>query len=116
MRHPESLDGFLRHRGGRRHLRQGTAIRPPESQSPVRPARALVALLVHGTVMPSAQKCEVRERGRTALRPVTEMMSVAEADAAARYTATPVPRVERPTQGGGNSPCPGPYLQQVPVV
>jgi hypothetical protein len=116
MRHPESLDGLLRHRGRRRHLRQGAAIRPPKSQSPVGPARDLVALLVHGPVMPAAEEREVRERGRTAVRPVAEMMPLAEADTAAREAATPVPKVERSTQGGRNGSSPGTDLQQAPIV
>jgi hypothetical protein len=45
--------------------------------------------------MPAAEEREVRERGRAAVRPVTEMMPLAEADAAAGEAATPVPMVER---------------------
>ena len=50
------------------------------------------------------------------MRPVAEMMPLAEADPAAGEAAPPVPRVERPPQGGGNGPGPGPDLQQAPVV
>src|ERR1700730_8574217 len=74
MHHPESLHGLLRHWGRRWHLRQRPAIWPPESQNPVRPARDLVTLLVHGPMMPAAQQCEVREHCWTAVRPVAEMM------------------------------------------
>jgi hypothetical protein len=93
--HPESLDGLLRHRGRRRHLRQRPAIRPPESQRPVRPARDLITLLVHGPMMPTAEQREVRERGGPAVRPVAEMMTLPEADTTAGEAATPVPMVER---------------------
>jgi hypothetical protein len=116
MSYPESLDGLFWHCGRRRHLRQRPAIRPPEPQHPVRPTRDLVALLVHGPVMPSAEQREIRERCRPAVRPVAEMMPLPKADAAAGEAATPVPMVERPSQGGGNRPCPGPDLQQTPVV
>jgi len=116
MSHPESLNGVLRHRGRQRHLRQRSAIRPPEPEHPVGPARDLVALLVHGPVMPAAEQREVRERCRTAVRPVAEMMPLAEPNAAAGEAATPVPIVERSTQGRGNRPGPGTDLQQAPIV
>jgi hypothetical protein len=86
----ESLDGITRHRGRRRHHRQRAAIRSPEAERPVGPARDLVTLLVHRSVMPAAEECQVRERGRTAVRPVAEMMPLAEADAAAGETAAPI--------------------------
>ena len=116
MRHPESLLGLLRHWGRQRHLGQRPAIRPPEAQRSVGPARDLVALLVHGPVVPAAEQREIRERCQTAVRPVPEMMPLAEADPAAGEAAPPVPRVERPPQGGGNGPGPGPDLQQAPVI
>ncbi len=116
MRHPESLDGLPWHCGRPRHLRQRPAIRAPESQRPVRPARDLIALLVHGPVMPTAEEREVRERGQTAVRPVAEMMPLTEADAAAGEAATAVPMVERSPQSGGNRPGPGTDLQQAPIV
>ena len=59
MDYPESLDGFFWHCGRRRHLRHRPAIRPPESQRPVRLARNLIALLVHGPMMPAAEQREV---------------------------------------------------------
>jgi len=95
MSYPESLDGLFWHCGRRRHLGQRPAIRPPESQHPVRPARDLITLLVHGPMMPPAEQRKVRERGRPAVRPVAEMMPLAEAHAAAGEAATPVPMVER---------------------
>jgi hypothetical protein len=52
-------------------------------------------------MMPAAEQREVRERGRPAVRPVTEMMPLPEADAAAGEAATPVPMVERSPQAGG---------------
>ncbi len=116
MRHPESLLGLLRHWGRQRHLGQRPAIRPPEAQRSVGPARDLVALLVHGPVVPAAEQREIRERCQTAVRPVPEMMPLAEADPAAGEAAPPVPRVERPPQGRRNRPGPGPDLQQASVV
>src|SRR5712664_2724672 len=62
--------------------------------------------------MPATEHYKVRQRGRASLRPVAEMMPLAEADAAPREAAAPVPMVERSPQGGGNRPGPGPDLQQ----
>ena len=95
MNYPESLDGLLWHRSRRRHLGQSVAVRPPESQSPVRRARDLIALLVHRPVVPATEEREVRERCRTAVCPVAEMMSLGEAAAAPREAAAAVPVVER---------------------
>ncbi len=116
MSYPESLDGLFWHCGRRRHLGQRPAIRPPESQRPVGPARDLVTLLVHDPMMPPAEQREVRERCRPPVRPVTEMMPLAEPDATAGEAATPVPMMERSSQGRGNRPRPGPDLHQAPVV
>jgi len=91
---PKRLDGILRYFGRRRHLRQRAAVRPPETERSVGRARDLVALLVHRPVVPAAEEREVRERCRTTMRPVAEMMPLAEADAAARETAAPVPMME----------------------
>jgi len=113
---PKRLDGIPRHRSRRRHLRQRAAIGPPESERSVGPARNLVPLLVHGSVMPATEEREVRERGRAAVGPVAEMMPLAETDAAAGEATAPVPMLEGPSQGGGNSPGPGPDLQQMSIV
>ena len=112
----ERRDGISGHGGRRRHLRQRAAVRPPESERPVGPARDLVALLVDGAVMPAAEECEVRERCRTAVGPVAEMVPLSEADAAAGEAAAAVPMVERPPQGRGNRPGPGPDLDQAAIL
>jgi hypothetical protein len=95
MSYPESLDGLFWHCGRRRHLRQRPAIRPPEPQRPIGPARDLIALLVDGPVMPAAEQREIRERGGTTVRPVAEMMALPEPDTTAGEAATPVPMMER---------------------
>jgi hypothetical protein len=51
-------------------------------------------------MMPAAEQREVRERRGASMRPVTEMMPLPEADTAAGKAATPIPMVERATQGG----------------
>ena len=91
----ERTDGIPRHRSRQRHLGQRAAVGSPEPERPVGPARDLKPLLVDSAVMPAAQQREVRQRGRAPLRPVTEVMPLAEADTAAGKAATPVPMVER---------------------
>jgi len=112
----ERLDGISGHRGGRRHLGQRAAVRPPESERAVGPARDLETLLVHRSVVPAAEEREVRERRRPSLGPVAEMMPLAIAHAAAREPAAAVPMVERPPQGGGNRPGPGPDLDHAALL
>jgi hypothetical protein len=90
----ERLDGFNGHRGRWRHIRKGPAIRSLELERPIGPARDLEALLVHRAVMPAAEQREVRERGRSPVRPVAEMMPLAMAHAAAREAAALVSSVE----------------------
>ena len=92
---PESTGGITRHRGRHRHIRQRVAIGPPELERPVGPACDLEALLVHRAMMSAAEDREVGQRRRAPVRPVAEMMALAEADVAARKPAAPVPSVER---------------------
>ncbi len=67
-------------------------------------------------MMPAAEQREVQERRRAPVRPVTEMMPLTEADAAAGEAAAPVPMVEGPPQGGGNRPGPGPDLDHPTIL
>jgi len=94
MRRAQRLDRIILHFGRRRHLRQRAPVRPPELERPVGPARDLIALLMHGPVMPATEHGEVRERGRAAVGPVAEMMPLGEAKAAPREAAALVPMVE----------------------
>src|SRR6266511_4147367 len=49
------------------------------------------------------------------MRPVAKMMPLGKAAAAAREAATAVPMEERPAQGRGNRPRPGPDLDHPPL-
>jgi len=42
------------------------------------PSLDLIALLVHRSVMPTTQQGEVRKRRRAAIRPVADVMTLAE--------------------------------------
>jgi hypothetical protein len=91
--HPESLDRIDGHRGRRRDLGQEPAIRPPELEYAVGVAIDLIALLMDRAVVPATEQSEVPERGWAALRPVTDVMPLAEREPAAREAAAAVPVV-----------------------
>ena len=63
----------------------------------------LVALLMYRAVVPATQQGEIRERSRASLGPVTDVMTLAEPDPAAREAAAAVTVVQlaRPS----DSPC-----------
>ncbi len=113
---PEQVDGISGHRGRRWHFRQEPAVRLLEPESAVGPARNLIALFVHRAVVPATEQREIRQRGGAALRPVTEVVALGEAAAAARKAAVAIPMVKRAPQSGGNRARPGPDLQQAPVL
>jgi hypothetical protein len=56
----------------------------------------LKPFFVDRPVVPATKQREVRERRRTALSPMTDVVPVAKAHAAAREPATPVAMLERP--------------------
>jgi hypothetical protein len=113
---PEGLNRIAGHHDWRRNLGQETAVRPPEPERAVGLPINLVALLVDRAVVPATEQGEVRERGRAALRPVADVMPLAEREPAARKAAAPVPVEERSPQRRGDRPGPGPNCHEVPVL
>ena len=63
---PEGPHRIGGHRGRRRDLGQGPAVRPPEAERAVGAALDPVALLVNRAVVPATEEREVRERGQAA--------------------------------------------------
>ena len=112
----EGLDRIRRHRRGRRDIRQGPAVRPPEPERAVGLAIYLVALLVYRAMVPATEQREVRQRRRPALRPVPHVMSLAQWEPAAREAAAAVPMVQRAPQRWRNRPRPRPDLHNAPVL
>ncbi len=90
MPHPELFDWIDGYRHRRGHFGQRSAVRPPELEDPVGPARDLIALLVDGPVMAATEQGEIRERGRAALRPVAHVMPLHDPHLAPREAAAPV--------------------------
>jgi hypothetical protein len=95
---PRSKDchGINGHPGRRRHVGENSAIRAPEAKLPVRLPIELEALLMDGAVVAATEQGEVRERGGPPIGPVTDVMPLADADAAAREAAAPVSMVQGP--------------------
>jgi hypothetical protein len=69
----------------------GRSIIAPQADNPVK----WIALFVDGRVVAATQKDEIRECRRAALGPVTDVMTLAEADSAAGEPTASVPMVER---------------------
>ena len=91
----EDRDGISGACSGGRHLRERAAVGSPELERPVRPARDVEPLFVHGTMMPAAEQREIGELCRAALRPVVEMMGLNNPHAAPGKAAGPVSMQER---------------------
>jgi hypothetical protein len=92
----KDLPGITAHLGRRRDLGQEPAVRATESKLAVRLSIELVALLVDGPMVPATEQSEIRQRGGAALRPVTDVMALADPHSAAWEAAAAVSVVERP--------------------
>jgi hypothetical protein len=91
----KDLHGIAAHLRSRRDLGQEPPVRPSEPKLAVRLSIELVALLVDGAMVPATEQGKIRQRGGAALCPVTNVMSLAEPNPAAREAATAVAMVER---------------------
>jgi hypothetical protein len=91
----EDADGVGGDGSGRRDGGQEPAVRSPEAQLSVGLSTHLVALLVNGAVVAATEQCEIRQGGRASVRPVAEVMPLAERQPASWETAASVAVVER---------------------
>ena len=96
MPRSQDSDGIGGDRSGRRNGGQQPAVWSPEAQFAVGLSSDLVALFMDRAVVPATEQGEIRERGGAAVRPVTDVMSLSEANTAAREAAAAVAVVERP--------------------
>ena len=78
VRGEESLEWIGVHRRRRRDVGQDSPVWPPELQRAVGLSGDLIALFVHGAVMPPTEQREIRERRRAAGCPMTDVMPLAE--------------------------------------
>jgi len=79
----------------RGNLRHDPAVRSAKAQLTIRLAIELVALFVDGAAVPATEHGEIRECRGAAVGPVTDVMALAEADAAAREAAAAIAIVKR---------------------
>src|SRR2546425_5079531 len=91
----QRVHGIARYRGRRRDLRQDLTVRATEAKLAIRLSIELIAFFVNGAVMPATEQGEIRERGGASIGPVTDVMTLAEANPAAREAAAAVAMVER---------------------
>ena len=91
----EDLHRIAAHLRRIRDLGQDLAVWAAESKLAIRLSIELVSLLMDGTMVAAAEQGEIRERGGAAVGPVTDVMTLTEANAAARKAAAAVSVVER---------------------
>jgi hypothetical protein len=99
-----------------RHLGNEPAVRLPEFERAVRLSIDVVTLFVDRTMVPPAEHRQVRERRRTTLRPVADVMSLAEANVATRKAATSVAVVQDSPQRWRNRASPSGHLHDTPIL
>ena len=71
-------------------------VRATELQRAIRLSDELVTLFVNASMMPPTEQREIRERRRTAGRPMTDVMPLADPYSAAREAAAAIPVLECP--------------------
>jgi hypothetical protein len=67
-------------------------------------------------VMPATEQREIRELGRPSIRPVMDVMTVADPHAAPGESTAAVSVVQRPAQRRRNRPCAGTHFDEPPVL
>ena len=77
MVRPERMDRIGRYPGRRWDFWQRSPVRPKELELTGGPSLHAEALLVDRAMVPATEQGEIRERGRAAVRPVTDVMALA---------------------------------------
>src|SRR4030095_9248873 len=75
----DGSDRVGRSLGRTRHVRYDATVRAAEAKLTIRLSIDLIALLVNGSVMATAEQYQIRERGRAPLGPVADVVSLAKA-------------------------------------
>src|ERR671913_538990 len=88
----------------------------PEFQRAVRLAFDLISLLVNGAMVPATEQREIRERRRSAVGPMLEVMTFDERHVAARKPTGTVTALQCASQGRRNRPRPRADLEQIAVL
>jgi hypothetical protein len=94
----DGIGGYL---GRRRDVGQQPAIRAMEVKLTVRLSVERESLLMDSAMVAATEQGEIRERGRAAVRPVTDVVALPEPHAAAREAATAVAMMQRSPESAG---------------
>jgi len=92
----QDVDGIVSHLRRRGDVWQWPAVRAAEAKLAVGLSIDPVALFVDGAVVPATEHREIRQRGGTTLRPVTDVVALSESNPTAREAAAAVAVMERP--------------------
>jgi len=95
MPRSQHVEGISWQRSNSRNLGKKSPVRTAESQLSVGVSLDLVALFVNRAVMPTTEDSEIRQCGGAAIRPVTDVMPLAEPGAASWEAAAAIAMVER---------------------
>ena len=96
MPRSDGLHGIVWHLVRKRDLGENPPVRAAEPKLAVGLSIKPVALFMDRAVVPATEQGEIRERRGAPLGPVTDVMALAEPNAATRKTAAAVAVVERP--------------------
>ena len=102
--------------GRRWNFGENSAVGAAEPELAVRLSIELVALFVDGAVVPATEQGEIRERGGASIGPVTDVMPLAEPNAAAGEAAAAVAMVERAPNRRRDRPGSGRDLDDAAVL
>ena len=89
------MHGIGRCRGRRRDLGQQLTVRSAEAELAVGLSIELIAFFMDGAMVPATEQGEIRECGGASIGPVTDVMTLAEANPTARKATAAVPVLER---------------------
>ena len=95
MPRSQSVDGIGWQRNPRQNLGKKSPVRTAESQLSVGVSLDLVALFMNRAVMPTTEDSEIRQCGGATVRPMTDVVPLAEPRAAAGEAAAAIAMVER---------------------
>jgi len=111
----KGLDRIGRYSRRGRDFGKQPAVRSPEVERAVWLSIDLIAFLVHRAVMSATEQREIRERGGAPLRPVTDVMPLAERQPAPWEATALVTMVEGAPQCRRNRPGPSSDLHGATV-
>src|SRR5438094_2835488 len=100
MPRSQHVEGISWQRSNSRNLGKKSPVRTAEAQLSVGVSLDLVALFVNRAVMPTTENSEIRKCGRAAIRPVTDVMPLAETEAGHLGRVASIPGSRRTPSAG----------------